>query len=270
MTSSCSLQNKTVLNPRAKNSARGFSNTVRKYGGVPVEIPLLAFRPVVPSQAEMAVINNIQAYDWIIFTSNSTVATFFSLYQGERQNLPRVAAIGTKTAQELEEKGVRVEFVPQKYVAEAFVKEFAPLVEKGAKIFLPKGNLARDYIAETLKQQGIIVDEMIIYDTFFPEESKALLAQKLEEEELDIIPFTSPSTADHFMEIVHEYGLHGKIQSCLFACIGPVARKRAEELGLTIDVVPDVYTVEEMIKKIAQYLSQKQDKCRGNDNGITI
>lgn len=255
MTSSCSLQNKTVLNPRGRSSIKDFSNTVRKYGGVPVEISLLAFKPAELSAEQKAVIENIHTYDWIIFTSNIAVGNFLSLYSGELSNLPRVAAIGKKTAQIVEEQGIKVEFIPGEFVAEGFVKEFMPVIEKGTKIFIPKGNLARDYIAERLKQMGAIVDEIIIYDTYFPQESESHLAQMLAEHQLDIIPFTSPSTADHFMEIVKNYNLYDDIQSCIFACIGPVAKKRAETFGLTVHVVPDVYTVEEMIKKIAEYIT---------------
>ena len=43
----------------------------------------------------------------------------------------------------------------------------------------------------------------------------------------------------------------------MFACIGPVAQKRAEKCGLTVHVVPKHYTVEEMIKNIAEYSFNK-------------
>ncbi len=258
MTSSCSLQNKTVLNPRGKASAKGFSNTVRKYGGVPLEISLLAFKTAELSAEQKAMIENIHTYDWIIFTSNVAVENFLFFYSGELSNLPHVATIGKKTAQFVEEKGIKVEFIPEEFVAEGFVKEFQPLIEKGIRIFIPKGNLARDYIAEKFKKMGAIVDEIIIYDTYFPHQSKAYLAQMLADHQLDIIPFTSPSTAEHFMEIVEQYNLHDDIQSCIFACIGPVAQKRAEDFGLTVHVVPDVYTVEEMIKKLAEFISAQE------------
>ncbi|MBB6445845.1 uroporphyrinogen-III synthase [Bacillus benzoevorans] len=229
---------------------------VKKYGGVPIELPLLAFKPAELSKEEKALIGNIHIYDWIIFTSNVTVETFLSFYEGERTQLPHVAAIGQKTARVLEKEGIKVDFIPAEFVAEGFVKEFAPKIKQGTKIFIPKGNLARDYIAEQLRKQGASVDEMIIYDTYFPQENEDDLVQLLSEHNLDIIPFTSPSTADHFMEIVASHGLQDRIQSCIFACIGPVAQKRAESLGLTVHVVPDVYTVDEMIKSIAEYISQ--------------
>lgn len=262
MTSSCSLDNRTVLNPRGKESAKSFSNVVKKYGGVPLEVPLLAFKATELSSEEKMFIGNIHTYDWIIFTSNIAVESFLSFYADDLSKLPKVAAIGRKTAQVLEEKGIKVDFIPKEFVAEGFVKDFLPIISKGTRIFIPKGKLARDYIAQKLKQMGAEVDEMIIYDTYFPQESKTHLAQLLAEHRLDIIPLTSPSAADHFMEIVENYKLHDDIQTCIFACIGPVAQKRAESLGLTVHVVPEVYTVEDMIKKIAEYITQGPDQSR--------
>ena len=254
MTSSLPLKNKTVLVPRGKSQAKAFSDVVRKYGGTPVEIPLLAFRPTMVTTELKDIMKKLHTYDWIIFTSSETVASFLS-YWTKGSPLPqKVAAIGEKTAQALAEKGLQVDFIPTKYVAEEFVIEFSLLMKAGTKVLLPKGNLARDFIATELTKIGVRVEEMIVYETFFPEESKSKLAQMLQEKRLDIIPFTSPSTVDHFMEVVKDCGLDDRIHDCLFVCIGPVAQQRAESFGLTIHAVPSVYTVENMIKEAADYL----------------
>ena len=63
---------------------------------------------------------------------------------------PKIAAIGTKTAKVLLERGLQVEFIPTEYVAEAFVTEFLPYVQEGTRVLIPKGNLAR----EVLFQKG--------------------------------------------------------------------------------------------------------------------
>ncbi|WP_338451457.1 uroporphyrinogen-III synthase [Niallia oryzisoli] len=254
MTASFPLKNKTVLVPRGKGQAKAFSDVVRKYGGTPVEIPLLAFRPITLTPVLKDNLKKLDTYDWIIFTSSVTVASFLSYWSEELPLPKKIAAIGEKTAKTLVKKGLKVDFIPTKYVAEEFVIEFSPLVKDGMKVLIPKGNLARDYISAELSKIGAKVDEIIMYETFFPEESKEKLAQMLKEEKLDIIPFTSPSTVDHFMGVVEENGLFNRIHDCIFACIGPVAKKRAESKGLPIHAVPSVYTVEKMIDEVADYL----------------
>ncbi|AGK55103.1 uroporphyrinogen-III synthase [Bacillus sp. 1NLA3E] len=252
--SSLPLYHKKVLVPRGKGQAKPFSDLVKKNGGIPIEIPLIAFRPVQLNDKLKEMITKLHTYDWIIFTSNVTVDTFLSMVNS--QTLPKVAVIGARTKQVLEERGIPVAFTPSEYVAEGFVSEFLPLIQPGMKVLIPKGNLARDYIALALTEHGAIVTESVIYETYAPEESKKELAEMLSNEELDILTFTSPSTVDHFIEIVQEYNLSDKLKSCLVACIGPVSTKRAKALGLTVHVSPTEYTVKDMIKAIIENLNQ--------------
>jgi uroporphyrinogen-III synthase len=252
------LQNKKVLVPRETKHAKSFSEMVHKYGGTPVEIPLLAFKPIGLTTEIQRVIHNLNQYDWIVFTSNVTVDTFFSFSKEVITPFPKIATIGTKTAKELVERGLYVEFIPTEFVAETFVTEFLPLVQEGTRVLIPKGNLARSFISEGLKRIGAIVDEVIVYETYFPLESKSVLTQSIMQHELDVIPFTSPSTVDHFMEVIRENGLSDELSTFTFACIGPVAKKRAESYGLNVKIVPPVYTVEEMVKSIANYINKNK------------
>ncbi|MFE8703422.1 uroporphyrinogen-III synthase [Cytobacillus sp. FJAT-54145] len=257
ISSSLPLKKKKVLVPRGKKHAKPFSDLVESYGGVPVEIPLLAFRPIEPTKDLQHTFDSLHTYDWIIFTSNVTVETFFAIYKGN--TLPKIAAIGDKTEQALGRRGMDVHFKPNKFVAESFVEEFIPHVTKGTRILIPKGNLAREYISTSLQEVGGEVDELIIYETYFPKESEELLVHVLSEKALDIITFTSPSTVDHFLKVVKQYKLHENIKGCIVTCIGPVTKKRAEALGLTVHAMPSIYTVHEMIKSVILYLSEIQN-----------
>lgn len=251
------LANKNVLVPRGKGQAKPFSDLVKKNGGVPVEIPLIAFRPVQKNNEIKEIMAQLNTYDWIIFTSNVTVDTFFSMTKaGVKEGLPKVAVIGARTKEILIQRGVPVEFTPSEYVAEGFVKEFLPLVKPGMKVFIPKGNLARDYIASSLRENGAIVTESVIYETYAPDESKRKLVEMLSNGELDVLTFTSPSTVDHFIEIIRENNLYDHLKRCLIACIGPVSTKRALACGLPVHVSPDEYTVKAMIQAIIDYLNQ--------------
>jgi uroporphyrinogen-III synthase len=247
------LQNKQVMIPRGKSHAKSFSELVVRHGGIPVEIPLIAFRPVAATEELLEILNNIHKYDWIIFTSNVTVETFFS-FVNTPLALPKIAVIGEKTRQVLGKFGTAADFTPGHYVAEDFVHEFSPLIPSGARILIPKGNLAREYIASSLKKQGKIVDEIVIYETYLPESSTTKLIDMLKNGKLDILTFTSPSTIDHFMEIVKENRLQYKLDSCVVGCIGPVSKRKAEEWGMTVHAAPEKYTVEEMLKSIIEYL----------------
>ena len=99
------LQNKKVLVPREKKQVKSFSEMVQKYGGIPVEISLLAFKPIGLTKEIEKVIHNLSQYDWIIFTSNVTVETFFPITKEVMTPFPKIATIGTKTAKVVLERG---------------------------------------------------------------------------------------------------------------------------------------------------------------------
>ncbi|CAH2716284.1 hypothetical protein BACCIP111895_03468 [Neobacillus rhizosphaerae] len=248
------LLDKKVLVPRGKDQAKTFSQLVERYGGIPVEIPLIAFRPIERNERLHDSLKVLNTYDWIIFTSNVTVETFFSFFERVGPDFPKIAVIGKKTDEVLREKGLRAEFVPSAYVAEAFVEEFLPYINKGSRVLLPKGNLAREYIATALTEVGAEVDEVVIYETYMPEESRVKLAGMLSDNQLDILTFTSPSTVDHFMDVVKECGLEEQLKGCVIGCIGPVTEKKLIAYGLTVHASPVEYTVKEMIKCTIAYL----------------
>lgn len=251
------LKGKKVLVPRGKKEAKAFSRLLEGFGGIPVEIPLLAFRPVKLTHTLSQLLDSLHTYDWIIFTSKVTVETICALL-GENVlfKLPKIAVIGKKTEEALHAKGLKADFLPSEFVAETFVEDFLPKIQRGMKVCIPKGNLARNYIAESLRQGGAIVDEAIVYENYMPKESRKKLSKMLAENELDILMFTSSSTVDHFMDVVKENHLEKQLEGCLIGCIGPVTENTLKSHGLTVHAAPKVYTVEEMINSMNNYLEK--------------
>lgn len=257
------LSNKKVLVPRGAGQAKSFSRLIEKHGGIPVEIPLISFRPVRMDETQRQMLAKVETYDWIVFTSNVTVETFLSFYgDGKPPRLPKIAVIGERTGLFLKERGYESDFIPSKYVAEVFAEEFIAHINEGSRVLIPKGNLAREHIAKELRKHGSIVDEMVVYETYLPEESKRKLNTMLSKRELDILMFTSPSTVDHFIEATGKERLKELAGRCIVGCIGPVTEKRLTSLGIAVQASPDQYTVEHMVNSTIEYLESldKKDK----------
>ncbi|WP_026581879.1 uroporphyrinogen-III synthase [Bacillus sp. J33] len=261
MTLASPLKGMTVLVPRGKKQAQTYSKLIKSYGGIPVEIPLIAFMPLRNSESFSEACKRIHTYDWLIFTSKTAVEAFFDHDLPISKPLPKVAVIGEKTKSSLLDRGINVDFSPRQYVAEGFVEDFLPFIEKGMKVLVPKGNLARDYIASSLSEKGAKVDEIIVYETIFPKDSIGLLNNQLSGKGIDILTFTSPSTVDHFMRAVKELGYQDALKNSLVGCIGPVTKERAEDYGLHVHAVPEEFTVYSMLKSIIEYLEENR---RGN------
>lgn len=252
------LKDYRILITRGKGQADRFKATIEQYGGTPIMVPLLAFQLPTNLTAVESVIQRISNYEWLILTSQNGVRFFLKLiekFHVPPHILPKIAVIGTKTEEELVRYGYKADFIPKEFVAEEFVEEFVSQLDGDTQVLLAKGNLARTIIAEAINQVASC-DEVIVYETVLPKESKEQLVHVLREREAEVITFTSSSTVHHFMQIVEQYQLHPYLESLIIACIGPVAKKTAVQYGLKVEICPEVYTTEAMLKDLAIYLQK--------------
>ncbi|WP_445489658.1 uroporphyrinogen-III synthase [Niallia sp. 03133] len=248
------LLGKRVMIPRAKKQAAALSEKVAALGGIAVDIPLLAFSECAISK-EISTKCKTNYYDWLVFTSSNGVRAFFHQLERFGKTTPKIAVIGEKTTKALLTFGYQPDFIPSEYVAEIFVEEFRPLLKNKEKVLIAKGNLARDYLAVMLKKRHALIEEVIVYHTYFPKESEEQLAKKLIENELDILFFTSTSTVDHFMSVVEKYNLRRKLSECTVVSIGPVTKERLDYYKIKVDVMPKVFTVDGMLADLVHYLT---------------
>lgn len=249
------LDGKAVLVPRSIGHAKLLSDKIKEYGGNPIEVPLISFRPLPVRQDK---IQQLKSFDWIILTSQNSVRFFFDLLKQYKLSRKfKVAVIGEKTAKALTKYGLKADFIPSSFVAEDFVKEFKTIVEKNTAILIPKGNLARSLIKDELVKVGCNVEEWIIYETFFPVESERKILDLFHSHiRLDILLFTSPSMVDHFMRVVLDNQLEKKLLNCTIACIGPITQKRIQAYQLPVHVCPENYTVDYLLEKLIQYIEK--------------
>lgn len=250
------LNDYRILITRGARQAEHVKAIIEQHGGIPIMVPLLAFQ--VPENVEdiKNVLHRIASYDWLIVTSQNGVDFFFTLvekYCVPRQSLPKIAVIGTKTAEALRQYGYKADFIPKAFVAEKFVEEFLKQLTADSRVLLAKGNLARTVISAAIDQAGAHCDEVIVYETVLPKESVPRLVHVLREGEVDVIMFTSSSTVHHFMEVVEHYQLHDYVESLIIACIGPIAEKTAVQYGLQVAICPTVYTTEAMLDELIRY-----------------
>ncbi len=253
------LKDYRILITRGKEQAERFKTMIEQYGGTPIIVPLLDFQLPANLEAIEATITNMTSYDWLILTSQNGVQFLFELMEkyGVSASLPKLAVIGTKTQEELERYGHMADFVPNQFVAEAFIDQFLPLLHTDSRVLLAKGNLARNVIAGGINKAGASCDEVIVYETVLPKESIPRLVHILREREANVVTFTSSSTIHHFMRIVEQYGLHPYLESLIIACIGPIAKKTAEHYRLKVDLCPDTYTTEAMLQELLTYTKNK-------------
>lgn len=222
-----SLTGKTIIFT-GSTFPRQAADRVAELGGNPVYLPLIE------TSIRQTERPDFSAYGWLIFTSRTSAQAFCQLHA---DIVPKIAAVGEKTAEVLQQNGYHVDFIPQVYSADNFVKDF-PALAGGEKCLFIKGALAKNTIAS----MPLSVDEWIIYDT----DLKLDNAELLKTMKHHTIIFASPSAVSAYRKV------GGDWQDIEVAAIGHVTRKAIVDAGGHIDFIPENYTYLDVVNEIAK------------------
>jgi uroporphyrinogen III methyltransferase/synthase len=167
-----------------------------------------------------------------------------------------VCAIGPGTARALAALGVRPDIVPADHRAEGILEVLDSEQVAGRRILLPRASAARAVLPQTLQERGARVDVVPVYETVLPdaEEVRPGLA-RIEAREVDVLTFTSASTARNFAALAGER-LVELAGSAVVAAIGPITRDACEEAGLRVDVMPESFTLPALVEALVQHYRQ--------------
>ncbi len=251
------LFGKTVVVTRKGDQAEAMIDRLQELGAEPFFFPVIeTTAPDDWSPLDNA-LNNLSQYQGLIFTSVNGVRFFVERLKAVDQDIRelkglRVFTIGPKTADAVRDLGIRVDVVPENFVAESLIESIGKENIEGKRFLLPRATVARETLPEQLREMGAIVDIAPAYQTILPDTPVEALAKRLEAGSIDVITFTSSSTVKNFLALTGEKLLPA-IKKTKIACIGPVTAKTAKDAGLNVEIVPEQYTVPALLDAIEAF-----------------
>lgn len=240
------LQGKRVLVTRPRTASVDLIAALRAQGARVIDCPLIRIAYIMPPNA--AAIS--QRYDWVVFTSLHAVRGLWRVLETRGLDAralagARVAAVGPKTAAELRAIGVRADLVPAIHRASALIDALAGHDSHGQRVLFPCGTLARDELRAGLRQRGMTVEELAVYDTL--PEATGVHAQREIEQGVDAALFYCPSAVRSAVDA----GLC--LESSVVACIGPTTAAAVREVGWDPQVVADTHTDTGLLSALRDY-----------------
>jgi len=247
------LVNKRVLITRSRAQADEFAAALLAEGAEPIFFPVIEIIPLQDFAAFDQALQQLDGYDWLILTSVHGVHAFFQRLEIlDIKKIPaslKIAVVGSKTSQSLLAHGLSADHVPDEYTAGGL---FAGLNDdiSGKHFLLLQSDLARTVLADQLRSAGGLVDQIVAYQNIAgPADADGLEALR---SGVDIVTFTSPSTVKNFVDVLRENGLDplNLAGAPIFACIGPVTKKAAEDSGFRDLVVPNEHTIAGLVQAL--------------------
>jgi uroporphyrinogen-III synthase len=263
-----SLQGIRVLVGRARHQASALSAGLRKLGADVIEIPFIEIRQSRSYKPLDSALKHLDEYDWLVLTSVNGVDAVWErakkLKLGKKpfQHL-QIAAIGPATKKAIEKHGLKVDVVPEEYVAESVVKSLRKQV-KDKRVLLARASVARDVIPRELRKLGAQVDVVEAYETVIPKSSRLRLRAVLKDPKRcpHVITFTSSSTVKNFVALLGRTvsmrrrrprprkPVPSTFDDIQFASIGPITSSTLRELSLHVDIEAKEYTIPGLIEAV--------------------
>ncbi|MDF2834743.1 MAG: uroporphyrin-III C-methyltransferase [Paenibacillus sp.] len=251
-----------VLVTRARAQASELSERIEELGGEPCEFPVIDIREP-NGEAAISVLQEKLAaagsYQWLVFTSVNGVDYFFRWLRRFKLDIrsfaaARIVAVGPKTAEALESRGLQVEELPVKFHAESLLERTQGWMSPGERALLPRGDLARDVMPRLLKERGVEAVEIDVYETVLADTQDDYVLEWLKEKAIHLITFTSSSTVTNLLTLLRKNGIEdpaAALAGIPIASIGPITSETVRESGFEVTIEAEEATIDSLLDAIA-------------------
>ncbi|MBM3896595.1 MAG: uroporphyrinogen-III synthase [Thaumarchaeota archaeon] len=261
------IEGKTIAITRSEEDAEEFVQLLSKEKARPITLPTIEL----VSKGEKIVhefLDTIQNYDpdYSVFMSSKAVKLLFdeakkiSLYEKLQLAVANtiVIAVGPKTKTALEEEGIKVAYMPNRYSSVGVGEVISRLNAVGKKVIVPRSGASTPFLKNLLEKIGLEVKEIYLYDVcaFNDTTQWNEFRELFSKNSIDGIIFTSASSVQAFFEIMtkdyDQKTLLTNLKKLKVVSIGPFTAEELKKFQVE-NIVAPVHTVSgafETIKNI--------------------
>jgi uroporphyrinogen III methyltransferase/synthase len=248
------LSGKKVIVTRAREIKSQLTENLELLGASVIEFPVIKIEEPDSYDLVDEVLNNLNKFDWIVFTSRNGVKEFFKrlkLLKIDIRNLlnKKFAVVGSGTKEELEKFNIYADLIPEKFTTDDLLKDMIKKINNTDKILLARSDIGNKELREGLIKEGFNTKEIIIYKTSIEKNDKKIVIDLLLKNEIDYITFTSSSTVTNFIKIIGSENIE-LINNTNVICIGPVTKKTCENNLIKVKKMAKEYTINGVVDEV--------------------
>jgi uroporphyrinogen-III synthase len=259
------LKNKILAITRSEQDAKEFLQLVREQEGRAIALPVIEIVPRGPEVVEefLDKLRKKKHY-YCAFMSQQAVNILFDRAQDKITPLLKyttVIAVGPKTKQSLEERGIKVGLVlEKKFSSIGLVDLMSGIEPSGKKIIIPRSAASSDFATKALIRLGMDVDEILLYSvrTRAVEPIWEEFCELLSKKRVDAIIFTSASNVSSFFEIMEKLSKDRLLllldNVTKVVSIGPFTTKALRDRGIIRCFEAEEHTVRGALQVAEQIL----------------
>jgi hydroxymethylbilane synthase len=235
------LAGKRIALTRPKEQSEALAALLRAHGAEPISCPAIAIERSKTDALDQE-LRFLAAYRWIVFTSANAVNAVADRLDALGVRVPdgvHIAAVGGATGDVIAQRLRRPDFAPSVANAATLASELPDVT--GARVFIPRGESAREELTNELRSRGATVRELVVYRT--------VAASGLSVDDFDAIVFTSPSGVRSVFDAV------GARRWRAVVCIGQTTAAAARVRGIRVSAVARTPSVGGIVEALVEYFA---------------
>jgi uroporphyrinogen III methyltransferase / synthase len=243
-----------VVVTRTREQSSQLSEQLTELGAEVLEIPTIRVEEPENKTDLMEAMLGLGEYDWIVFTSPNGVTAFFNYFFKGFEDVRalgnlRIAAVGPATAAKLKELHLRVDAMPEEYVAAKVAKAISAFESvDNLRVLLMRAEVANEELPKELEELGAIVDDVACYRTVPETDDLNGAAERLLEGGAHWLTFTSSSTVENFHARFDLPKLKRQFSQMRVVSIGPETSKTLQKLGVPPDAEAREHNISGLVK----------------------
>jgi uroporphyrinogen III methyltransferase/synthase len=250
------LFGKRVVVTRAAQQSASLVDKLTELGAEILEMPStrIARMDLSPLREELPRLNT---YQWLVFTSQNAVSIFWEQLIGSQRDARSlsglmIAAVGPATAGALLERGIAVDVIPERFVAEALLEKLRERDDvTGSRVMYVTAEGAREVLIDGLTELGAEVNVVKAYRSVQDGAGAARLRKALENDTINAVTFTSASSVRGFADVVGDE-LARKASAIT---IGPQTTEAVLEAGIELLGEAEESTIDGLVAAVEKALT---------------
>jgi len=252
------LKNKTIVLTRTVEQSKESASAFSEVGANVIIFPTLEIVPPASWSEFDKIISNQNKIDFLIFTSAHAVKMYARRLEELNLNVHykqmNVVAVGSKTYSVCERNYIPVHIIPQKFSGEGVIEALSKYNLQDKTVFIPRSALGREDLPHGLSELGAKIKTAAVYNVSLPtKEYISDSVKKLNAGKPDLFIFTSPSTFENFLQIMNINNPVSYFKGFDVAAIGPTTRSAIESKRVKVNIMPDEFTIQGLVKKVIEY-----------------
>lgn len=259
------LAGKRIVITRPIAQTETLKRELKNRGARVIEIPAIRIEAPIDFAPIDQAVQEISAYDWMVFTSPNGVDFFFERLRKRIRNRTRalekikIAAVGPATSEALLRWGIRSDFVPSRFTTADLAGQMKLRLGSfaGKRLLLLRSQIAPIELTDAFQKEGAYVRQITAYRTLCPKSQIRNGFRMLEKESPDMMTFTSASCVTNFVNTVGPGRFRQAFRKTLIVSLGPATTAALTRNRIRVSRQAHPHTVKGLLKAILSLTGAK-------------